>query len=129
MLGLKQFALPSLRLPRIYVLIQKEERRQVFARMYSSKTTIQSFHPRYPLWKQIKEYLKPQEENEVRAILGETILIRNDIAHQEVESLLSIIYGLHNANNEKYSRELTDKHAYEQQRKLKVGNKKKMCFL
>ena len=54
-------------------------------------TSIFSFQPRYPIWKQIKEFLKPQEENEVRTILGENMLIRNDIAHQEVESLLSII--------------------------------------
>ena len=82
-------------------------------------TSIFSFQPRYPIWKQIKEFLKPQEENEVRAILGENMLIRNDIAHQEVESLLSIIYELHNTNNEKYSYELNEKHIYEQQKRAK----------
>ena len=56
-------------------------------------TSIFSFQPRYPIWKQIKEFLKPQEENEVRTILGENMLIRNDIAHQELFPAFKFLYN------------------------------------
>ena len=71
---------------------------------------IQAFQPRYPLWSQIKEYLKPQEEIEVRAILGERMLERNSLAHQEVESLLSIVYDLQNLNSAKYDKKMKDRY-------------------
>ena len=79
--------------------------------------SIQAFQPRYPLWSQIKEYLKPQEEIEVRAILGERMLERNSLAHQEVESLLSIVYELQNLNSAKYDKKMKDRYLREQKQR------------
>lgn len=78
---------------------------------------IHAFQPRYPLWSQIQEYLKPQEEIEVRAVLGESMLERNNLAHQEVESLLSIVYELQNSNSAQYDKKMKERYLREQKQR------------
>eukprot|EP00613_Pedinella_sp_CCMP2098_P038589 CAMPEP_0171815324 /NCGR_PEP_ID=MMETSP0991-20121206/80203_1 /TAXON_ID=483369 /ORGANISM="non described non described, Strain CCMP2098" /LENGTH=391 /DNA_ID=CAMNT_0012428995 /DNA_START=62 /DNA_END=1237 /DNA_ORIENTATION=- len=43
------------------------------------------------LWEQIRGYLKPAEEDEIRRAIGETIIERNEDLHREVTALASIV--------------------------------------
>ena len=57
------------------------------------------YEERQPLWLQIQSFLKPQEKNEVRLILGENIIARNEMLHEEAKTLASIVMDLRRTND------------------------------
>lgn len=57
------------------------------------------YEERQPLWLQIQSFLKPQEKNEVRLILGENVIARNEMLHEEAKTLATIVMDLRRAND------------------------------
>ena len=78
-----------------------------------------AFQPRIPLWTQIQEYLKPQEKNEVRIILGEQLLSRNELMHEEVQALLQIVLEYRGANDNEVSNMEKERESLKRDRNLK----------
>ena len=50
------------------------------------------------------------------------MLERNSLAHQEVESLLSIVYELQNLNSAKYDKKMKDRYLREQKQRAQENS-------